>query len=181
MIYHYFPSKDAIIHVVYDRICALKRAKLLEGYGPQLDAREAFVGVFVRAYAFYRNHLREMYIPAQYESAVFRTATDAERPPDDERMAFERRFRSKAKSAVLNDLPELVLYELTLGLATAPRQAAEETDARDAANCCRAGLGVDPRARLSSLRPRAREAASKLSKLFDIRYEGIACRRRRWV
>ncbi len=117
VIYHYFPSKEAIIQAVYDRICALKRAKLLDGYGPHLDARGAFLGVFARAYAFNRDHLREMHFLAQYESAGFRAATDADRSSDDERIAFERRFRGKAKGGVLDDLPEHVLYELTLGLA----------------------------------------------------------------
>src|ERR1700727_2362371 len=43
VIYHYFPSKEAIIQALYERIRALKRASLLEGFSLDQDPRDTFI------------------------------------------------------------------------------------------------------------------------------------------
>jgi AcrR family transcriptional regulator len=117
VIYHHFASKEEIIQALYERVRALKRTSILEGYSPDMDAKDAFILVWTNTYHFYRKHLRELRFLDQYESAGFHCRPDKNSPPDKERTEFERRFRSRSKGGVLNDLPPEVLRELTLGLA----------------------------------------------------------------
>jgi TetR/AcrR family transcriptional regulator, repressor of fatR-cypB operon len=117
VIYHHFASKEEIIQALYERVRALKRASLLEGYFPDMDAKDAFIQVWTNTYHFYRKHLRELRFLDQYESAGFHCRPDKNSRPDQERTEFERRFRSRSKGGVLNDLPPEVIRELTVGLA----------------------------------------------------------------
>lgn len=117
VIYHHFSSKEEIIQALYERIRALKRATLLEDYSPEMDAKDAFILVWTNTYHFYRRHFRELRFLDQYESAGFHCRPDKNSPPDKNQTEFERRFRSRSKGGVLNDLPQEVLRELTLGLA----------------------------------------------------------------
>jgi AcrR family transcriptional regulator len=117
VIYHHFASKEEIIQALYERVRALKRASLLEGYSPEMDAKDAFIQVWTNTYRFYRKHLRELRFLDQYESAGFECLPDIEARPDKLRKEFERRFRGRSKGGVLNDLPPEVIQEMTLGLA----------------------------------------------------------------
>jgi AcrR family transcriptional regulator len=117
VIYHHFASKEEIIQALYERVRTLKRASLLEGYSPEMDAKHAFILVWTNTYHFYRKHLRELRFLDQYENAGFVCRPDKNSRPDRERTEFERRFRSRSKGGVLNDLPPEVIQELTLGLA----------------------------------------------------------------
>jgi len=117
VIYHHFASKEEIIQALYERVRALKRASLLEGYSPDMDAKDALVHVWMNTYHFYRKHLRELRFLDQYESAGFVCRPDKNSKHDKERSEFERRFRSRSKGGVLNELPPEVLREMTLGLA----------------------------------------------------------------
>jgi AcrR family transcriptional regulator len=116
VIYHHFASKEEIIQALHDRVLELKRASLLEGYAPGMDAREAFLHVSMNAYRFYRRHLRELRFLDQYETAGFVCRPERNGAADPARAEFERRFRSRSKGGVLNDLPPEVIHELTLGL-----------------------------------------------------------------
>jgi AcrR family transcriptional regulator len=116
VIYHHFASKEEIIQALYERVRALKRASLLEGYSPEMDAKEAFIQVAMNAYRFYRKHLREMRFLEQYETAGFVCAPDKEPRRDKAMTEFERLFSSRSKGGVLNDWPPEVIYELTVGL-----------------------------------------------------------------
>ncbi len=117
VIYHHFASKEEIIQALYERVRALKRARLLEGYSPDMDAKDALIQVWTNTYHFYRKHLRELRFLDQYETAGFHCRPDKNSKADQERTEFERRFRSRSKGGVLNELPREVIEELTLGLA----------------------------------------------------------------
>jgi AcrR family transcriptional regulator len=116
VIYHHFESKEAIIQALYERVRELKRASLLEGYSPDMDAKEAFILVWANGYHFYRQHLREMRFLDQYETAGFVCQPEKNPHPDKKKVEFERRFRSQSKGGVLNELPPEVIYELTFGV-----------------------------------------------------------------
>src|ERR1700761_3708411 len=60
VIYHYFPSKEAIIQALYDRIRALKRDSIIAGFSVEQDPRETFIHACLNTYAFYRKRKREM-------------------------------------------------------------------------------------------------------------------------
>jgi len=118
VIYHYFASKEEIIQALYERVRELKRASLLEGYSPDMDAKEAFLHVAMNSYHFYRKHLREMRFLEQYETAGFICLPDKNAKSGKEQTEFERLFVSRSKGGVLNDWPPEVIHELTLGLVT---------------------------------------------------------------
>lgn len=126
VIYHYFSSKEEILQALYDRVRELKRTSLLEGYSPEMDAKEAFIKVWVNGYYFYRKHLREMRFLDQYESVGFPCAANGKERADKKQAEFERRFTNQSKGGVLNDLPPEVIQELTFGvvarLARQPRK-----------------------------------------------------------
>ncbi len=126
VIYHYFASKEEILQALYGRVRELKRASLLKGYSPEMDAKEAFIKVWVNGYHFYRKHLREMRFLDQYESVGFACAANGKERPDEKQAEFQRRFTSRSKGGVLNDLPMEVIQELTFGvvarLAMQPRK-----------------------------------------------------------
>ena len=114
VIYHYFASKDEIIHALYERVRNLKTASILEGYSADLTPREAFLQSWTNTYTFYRKHQREMRFLAQYENAGFPCIPDPS--AHDQLLDFQARFTSKSQGGVLEDWPEQVLVEMTLGL-----------------------------------------------------------------
>ena len=132
VIYHYFTSKEEIIQELHERVRTLKRSSLLEGYSPEMPAKDAFVLVWMNGYRFYREHVREMRFLEQYEAAGFSKGEDAAAsvPRDARQIAFERRFRGRAKGGVLTDLPSEVIYELTFGvvarLARQPKKLSDK-------------------------------------------------------
>jgi AcrR family transcriptional regulator len=128
VIYHYFASKEDIIQALYERIRALKRASILEGFTLEQDPRDTFIQGCLNTYAFYRKHKREMRFYEQYTHAGFTCAPETA-PADERAAAFARRFSSQSKGGVLNEWPPEVLNELALNLivrlASQPRKLPE--------------------------------------------------------
>lgn len=115
VIYHYFPSKEAIIQALYERIRALKRASILEGFSLEQDPRDTFIQGCINTYNFYRKHKREMRFYQQYAHAGFTCAPEIA-PTDELAAVFAHRFSGQSKGGVLKDWPTEVLNELTLNL-----------------------------------------------------------------
>ena len=128
VIYHYFPSKEAIIQALYERIRDLKREAILEGFSLEQDPRETFVQGCLNIYAFYRKHKREMRFYEQYAHAGFVCPPETSKT-NERAAAFARRFSNRSKGGVLNEWPPEVLNELTLNLviqlASQPRKLPE--------------------------------------------------------
>ena len=114
VIYHHFGSKDEIIQALYERTRLLKMSGLLEGYSPEMDAKDTFLHVWANWYDFYRQHIREMRFSEQYAMAGFSCIP----APDSSEKEFFQRFQSRAKGGVLKDWPPEILEEMTLGLVT---------------------------------------------------------------
>lgn len=115
VIYHYFPGKEAIIQALYERISALKRASILEGFSLDQDPRDTFIQGCLNIYTFYRKHKREMRFYEQYAHAGF-TCPPETLQKDERRAAFAHRFSNQSKGGVLNEWPPEVLNELTMNL-----------------------------------------------------------------
>jgi AcrR family transcriptional regulator len=115
LIYHHFASKEEIISALYARVFASKMASFLDGFSPEMDARQAFIQGCETVYSFYRKHQKEMRFLEQYENAGF--VCKPERSSEDERIAaFIQRFSNQSKGGVLNEWPTDVLQEMTVGL-----------------------------------------------------------------
>ena len=115
VIYHYFSSNAAIIQALYQRIHALKRASILEGFSLEQDPHDSFVQGCLNTYNFYRKHKREARFYEQYAHAGFACAPEHAQK-DELSAAFAHRFSAHSKGGVLNDWPEEVINELTLNL-----------------------------------------------------------------
>jgi AcrR family transcriptional regulator len=101
---------------------------------------------------------RELRFLDQYENAGFHCRTDKNSKADQERAEFERRFRSRSKGGVSNELPPEVIQELTLGLAARlakqPRSLTPkfcETWQRRCGSRCTGRTRTDVRSSLASL------------------------------
>ena len=117
VIYHYFPSKDDLIHALYLRVKSIKMQSLLEGYVPGMSPHDAFIHIWTNAYRFYRDHLRETRFLDQYENSPFCAAAPQTVEEDNIRIDFQKQFRSRKAGGILNDLPPEVVHELSFGLA----------------------------------------------------------------
>jgi AcrR family transcriptional regulator len=131
VIYHYFPSKDALIEAVYLRVKALKTEALLRGYSPEMTPREGFVKLAQNTYRFYRKHLREVRFLSQFENSPYaRTCAPGEDLHAQEANIL-RWFRPRKKGGVLKNLPQEAIDSLTIGLAAslarAPKKFSEAT------------------------------------------------------
>ena len=118
IIYHYFPGKEDLITAVYQRVRSMKRAALLEGYTAEMAPAEAFLHVWMNAYRYHRDHRTETRFLDQYESSPFACIPSPERDSDPIQREIQKRFRSRKRGGILNDLPPEVVQELTFGLAT---------------------------------------------------------------
>jgi AcrR family transcriptional regulator len=119
VIYHYFPSKDDLIHALYLRIASVKREVLLIGYSEEMTPREAFLHVWLNAYRFYRTHLRETRFLDQYLNSPYCSAAAAgETQHSDPNIArLLKLMRPRKKGGILKDLPPEAIHSLSFGLA----------------------------------------------------------------
>ena len=117
IIYHYFKSKEEIIGELYGRVRDMKRTRLLDGYTPEMKAKDAVTHVWINAYNFYKQHQRDMRFLEQCEAAAVVVPLNKSVAPDPRQIDFERRFKGRSQGGVLADLPASVLHEITLGLA----------------------------------------------------------------
>ena len=119
VIYHYFSSKDDLIHAVHQRVAAVKRDAILSGYTETMQPKEAFLLVWMNAYRFYRSHLREMRFLDQYLNSPYcKPASEGEMQAVDPAAArLLKMGRPKRLGGVLKDLPAEAINSLSLGLA----------------------------------------------------------------
>jgi AcrR family transcriptional regulator len=124
VIYHYFPSKEDLIHAVYERVGAIKREALLKGYSEEMSAREALLHIWLNAYEFYRTHKREARFLDQYLSSPYCRAAEQDENPLVKRIV--RWMRPKKHGGVMRDLPPEAIDSLTLGLAASLARAQKD-------------------------------------------------------
>ena len=117
VIYHYFSSKDDLIHAVHERVASIKYEVFFEGVSADEPPREALLRVWLNAYRFYRSHRKETRFLDQYvHSSYCRSGGDAAAaPPGSARIL--KWLQPKKKGGILKDLPPEAIESLTLGLA----------------------------------------------------------------
>lgn len=118
-IYHYFTSKDDLIHALYRHVKTTFNRALSAGYLPTLSREVAFRQMWLNAYRFYRTHLNESRFLDQYENSPYYhphlpegEIVEEENLPD-----LYRLFYSASGQHAVKDLPLDALYELTIGVA----------------------------------------------------------------
>jgi AcrR family transcriptional regulator len=121
VIYHYFPSKDELIHAVYERVASIKREVFFEGVSVDESPREALLRIWLNAYRFYRSHRKETRFLDQYlNSSYCKTGAEAAHP---ESARIVKWMQPKKKGGILKDLPPEAIESLTLGLAASLAKA----------------------------------------------------------
>ncbi len=130
VIYHYFPSKDDIIHALYVRVKSLKRDVLLRGLSEQMQPHQVAVHVWLNAYRFYRTHLREKRFLDQYLNSPYCAEAPADET-DPKSASLIKLFRPKRKGGVLKDLPPEAINSIFFGpaadLAKSPKNYSAAT------------------------------------------------------
>jgi len=119
IIYHYFASKEELIHELYRYVEADFSRALLVGSPQSLPLAEAFTQVWLNAYRFYHSNLHAARFLEQYKHSPFHQATGM---PDellaDSDFAFiAQLFAADPADRPIKDFPFNVIYELTLGVA----------------------------------------------------------------
>lgn len=125
VIYHYFPSKDALIRAVYEQVAAAKHEAFFKGHTDRMTAREALLHIWLNAYDFYRTHAKEARFLDQYlHSPYCKAAGEDEKEGQDPTMKrIIKWLRPKKHGGVLRDLPPEAIDSLTLGLAASLAKA----------------------------------------------------------
>jgi AcrR family transcriptional regulator len=119
IIYHYFASKEELIHALYRQIEADFSRALLVG-GPQsLPLAGAFKQIWLNAYRFYHSHPHEARFLEQYKHSPFHQATEVpdELLADGDFAFITQLFTADPADRPIKDFPFEVIYELTLGVA----------------------------------------------------------------
>src|SRR3954463_15062464 len=75
IIYHYFASKEELIHALYRQIEADFSRALLAGNPQSLPLEKAFTQIWLNAYRFYRSHPHQASFLEQYKHSPFHQAT----------------------------------------------------------------------------------------------------------
>jgi AcrR family transcriptional regulator len=117
VIYHYFSSKDDLIHAVHERVMSIKHEVFFEGISADEPPREALLRIWLNAYRFYRSHRKEtrfldQYVNSSYCRSGAEVTTD---PPGTARIL--KWLQPRKKGGILKDLPPEAIESLTLGLA----------------------------------------------------------------
>jgi TetR/AcrR family transcriptional regulator, repressor of fatR-cypB operon len=120
IIYHYFPSKDELIRALYLHVKGKMGEFLVEGQIAGMPAEQAFRRVWMNAYRFYRTHQQEMRFLDQYENSPYcGTSSDADAlmRQDQNFALLVNLFRPRSTGGPLKELPQEVLWELSVGAA----------------------------------------------------------------
>jgi AcrR family transcriptional regulator len=119
IIYHYFASKEDLIHALYHQIEADFSRALLAGNPQSLPVEEAFKRIWLNAYHFYRSHPHHARFLEQYKHSPFHqtTAIPDELLADSDFAFMAQVFAADPADRPIKDFPFDVIYELTLGVA----------------------------------------------------------------
>lgn len=140
VIYHYFASKDEVIHAVYAHVKAMKRRSMLEGQDLSSSFKQAYLQSYVNAYNFYRTHLRETRFLDLYENSTFCGGVSPEEPSDlePEIADFLKAFRPKSEGGVLKNLPLAAIFEFSFGTARQLAKKEPPLSSEDLSKCAAA-------------------------------------------
>jgi len=115
IIYHYFESKEALIHELYREIKVKFSAALFVGEPQKLSGIESLRLVWFNAYHFYVSHPPETLFLEQYENSPYFRYTVED--PDSVVIPLVEKTQQAIKEGIIVDLPFSVLGNLTFGVA----------------------------------------------------------------
>lgn len=131
IIYHYFASKDDLIHALYQRIKVGFSQALLLGVDIDRPSPEQFSRLWHNAYAYYIANPHATIFLEQYEISPYARGT-AEASTDPNVVRINAMLAAYQARGILKPLPFAAIYELTLGVAA--RLARQQIAGRSSLN-----------------------------------------------
>jgi len=116
IIYHYFASKDELIHALYRQIKLEFNQALLQGAPHLLPWPEYLKRVWLNAYHYYVAHPKQTIFLEQYENSPYQISWETLEVADNLKPLLER-LQNDFASGLIKPMPFEVFYELTLGVA----------------------------------------------------------------
>jgi AcrR family transcriptional regulator len=117
VIYKYFPTKDELIHALYDRVQGTKNDVLVEGVIEEMSNREAFMQVWKNCYRFSCTYPREAKFLEQYENSRLLGSVPINSQSHQNLLSLISSLHSGGGNAQIINLPSDVVYSLTFGVA----------------------------------------------------------------
>jgi TetR/AcrR family transcriptional regulator, repressor of fatR-cypB operon len=117
IIYHYFDSKDDLVHALYRQVKAQLGQAVSTGVGQELPWRERLRRIWLNAFYFYIAHPKETAFLEQYENSPYCHLRRDELDPQSQ--ALLAMVEQDIAVGHIKPLPLDALYALTLGVAIA--------------------------------------------------------------
>lgn len=116
IIYHYFESKDEIIHTLYEQVLGDYAQALLEGDPLSRSGLERYKQIWLNTFHYFVDHPRQASFMDQYKnSAYVHAALSIEADPN---MApLFQALRADIVGGLIKDLPMDVIYALSVDVA----------------------------------------------------------------
>lgn len=118
-IYHYFASKDELIHALYQAVKREFSQALLQGSPQHLPWPDHLKHIWLNAFRYYVDHPQAASFLEQYETSPYQGAPWHAGADDECTATIMQLVQQDLAHGLLADLPFAVLYELTLGVAVA--------------------------------------------------------------
>ncbi len=120
IIYHYFDNKDALIHELYREIKSRYSSALLQSNPQDNPFPDDMEQLWLNAFDFHISNPKETKFLEQYENSPFHKNWDEDSMlmSEDENLAtLMQMIQSNFEAGYIRQLPYVVLYELTMGVA----------------------------------------------------------------
>ena len=121
IIYHYFAGKDVLIDELFKAVKYEFAQAIAVGYDESLPLREQFRLIFSNAIQYYIRHPKEAGFMEQFVKSPFYNL-EIEAEVTQYHMPLMQLMAHARREQVVKDLPDLVLYTLTLEVASSLAQ-----------------------------------------------------------
>lgn len=116
IIYHYFESKEQILHSVYEDILQGYAQVLMAGDPLSQEPLERYKSAWLRTYQYFVSHPKQASFLEQYKNSAYaQFAQSVESDPHLASMILA--VRADIESGLIKDLPLDVIYALTVDVA----------------------------------------------------------------
>ena len=115
IIYRYFDNKDDLIRQLYKEVKTRLSRALLDAETQKLSGMTMFRQIWLNAFHFYVSHPQDTLLLQQYENSPF--VWLSEEDLTDEFKLLINWGQQATREGVLADLPTVVFYDMTIGMA----------------------------------------------------------------
>jgi AcrR family transcriptional regulator len=129
IVYHYFESKDAIMHALFERIIKEMMNIIMQGLQKDAPALERYKHVWLNKYHYHINHPAKTIFVEQYKNSSYYSAEQAKFMEECMADLVNMGEQDIAQGWVL-DLPRGVMYTMTFTVALELAKSHMQSDVR---------------------------------------------------